>query len=147
MNARPRARTDGLVTEEVVDGLVVYDEGTQTVRALAPQAASVWKHCDGAGTLEEIAPSLAIDEVRGADALKRRDVAGLLGRPHLVTRRHASRGIAAAFGAPLIYSVTVRPASAAASQPPVYVQPAPARVGRLSTRACFYRYIRGEEST
>jgi hypothetical protein len=136
MNARPRARTDGLVTEQVGDDLVVYDEATQTAHALAPQAASVWKHCDGASTLEEIARSLAIDEAQVADAPEQLHVAGLLERPHLVTRRQASKGIAAAgaaaFGAPLIYSVAVRPASAAASQPPVCVPtgPGPGRAAR-----------------
>lgn len=119
MSAHPRARSDGIVSEPFGDELVVYVEATQTAHSLSPHAASIWRHCDGSSSLEVIARSLALEEIQVADALEQLARAGLLEQPHLITRRQASKRMAtvgaAAFSAPLIYSVAIQPASAAAS--------------------------------
>src|SRR5205085_7853769 len=55
----PRARTEGLVVEELPHEVLVYDTERHKAHCLNPTAALVWKHCDGRATVQEIARLLA----------------------------------------------------------------------------------------
>jgi hypothetical protein len=123
---RPKARTEGVITEQVDDELVVYDRLSQTAHCLSADAASVWELCDGHLSEAEIAQRLEIlpEEVqRAIDALSER---GLLEEAPVTapqvraySRRQATVRLAkaggAAFAAPLIYSAVVGSVAAAAS--------------------------------
>jgi hypothetical protein len=54
----PVARTEKLLIQEVGNELVVYDQETNASHCLTPVAASVWHHCNGQNTVEEIAQLL-----------------------------------------------------------------------------------------
>jgi hypothetical protein len=120
---RPKARAEGVLAERVADELVVYDQQSQMGHCLSATAASVWERCDGSLLPAEIAVALsleptvverAVDELRGC---------GLLDEGPVVeggySRREAAVKFAkvggAAFMAPLIYSVAIPQAAAAAS--------------------------------
>ena len=115
----PQARSEGIVTEEVGDELVIFVAATQTAHALSEDAAAVWRHCDGRGSAEAIASRVGLDEVRVAQALEELSGAELLEEPDGISRREvykrAAKLGAAALSAPLMYSVAIRPAAAAAS--------------------------------
>ncbi|MDX1522145.1 MAG: PqqD family protein [Anaerolineae bacterium] len=51
----PTARSENLVTEQVLDEVVVYDLQRDKAHALNPMAAFVWQQCDGTKTPEQIA--------------------------------------------------------------------------------------------
>ena len=123
MQNRPKARTEGVFAERVADELVVYDQQRQMGHCLSATAASVWERCDGSLLPAEIGVALslepavverAVDELRGC---------GLLDEGPVVeggySRREAAVKFAkvggAAFMAPLIYSVVIPHAAAAAS--------------------------------
>ena len=144
----PKARTEGVITETVDDEIVVYDLDSQVAHSLTAVAASVWERCDGHASPAEIANGLglpaaavqqALDELQGCNLL---DDGPELGEGY--SRRQAVTKIAkvggAAFTAPLIYSVVVGSAAAAASclangQPdPSCVAGPGAKAG--STRCC-----------
>jgi hypothetical protein len=117
------ARTDDVVTERVDDELVVYDQLSQTAHCLSAEAASVWAQCDGKLSPAEIAAELRLEPTIVSRALDELNGAGLLDDEGLVSpgvsRREAAVRLAkvggAAFAAPLIYSVAIGPAMAAAS--------------------------------
>ncbi len=119
MSAEPRARSEGIITEEVGDELVVYVEATHTAHALSADAAAVWRRCDGHSSAEEIARGVGLEQARVARALDELSGAELIEEPEGISRRALYKRMAelgaAAVSAPLIYSVAVRPASAAAS--------------------------------
>ena len=58
----PRARRDGLLTEEVEGELLVYDSARADAHRLNPTAATVWRHLDGERTVDDLIAILA-DEV------------------------------------------------------------------------------------
>lgn len=115
----PQARSEGIVTEELGDELVIYVEDTRTAHALCGDAAAVWRRCDGHSSAQDIARRVGSDQARVAQALDELSTAGLIEEPDGISRRalykRAANLGAAAVSAPLIYSVAVRPASAAAS--------------------------------
>ncbi len=123
MNDRPHARTDHLVTERIEDELVIYDQVNQVAHCLSPDAASVWDLCDGSLSQEQIARELSLPQetVRFAvDSLRERRL--LHGAPVTApgySRREAAIRLAkiggAALAAPVVYSVDVGSAAAAAS--------------------------------
>jgi hypothetical protein len=121
----PLARRQGLICEEVADGLVVYDEATYTAHSLSADAAAVWRRCDGRTPPDEIASQLSCDPDFVDRALTELGDRGLLvdsrAAEGALSRRDAARRFAqvsgAAFAAPLIYSVAIQPATAAASVP------------------------------
>jgi hypothetical protein len=119
MSRFPRARDEGIVTEELGDELVVYDQATQTAHALSTDAASVWRRCDGQSSVKDIAHRVGLEQARVAQALDELSGAELIEEPDGISRRalykHAAKLGAAAVSAPLIYSVAIRPASAQAS--------------------------------
>lgn len=50
----PRARTHGLVVEELGDEVMVYDLDRNLAQALNPTAALVWKNCDGKRSVADV---------------------------------------------------------------------------------------------
>ena len=78
MHDRPRARTEGVVSERIDGELVVYDAATQTAHCLSPQAASVWEHCDGDLSILEIADRLELPSESVEHALAALRECGLL---------------------------------------------------------------------
>ena len=118
MSAYSRARSEGIVIEEVDDELVVYVQSTQTAHALSTDAASVWRGCDGQRSAKDIACLVGLEEARVAQALDELSAAELLEEPDGISRRAFYKriaGLGAAVSAPLIYSVAIPAASAAQS--------------------------------
>ena len=120
LSAYPRACSEGIVCEEVGDELVVYVQATQTAHALSGDAASVWRCCDGERSAGEIARLVGLDEALVARAVEQLSVAGLRSSwPEGISRRalhkRAAKFGAAALSAPLIYSIAIPAAAAAAS--------------------------------
>src|SRR5437763_316645 len=58
---RPLARTDEVVTEDVDDEVIVYDERTDVACRLNRTAALVWRKCDGKHTVEDLVRVLDAD--------------------------------------------------------------------------------------
>ena len=52
---RPRARTEDLVVSEVDGEVLIYDTRRHRAHCLNGPAASVWQHCDGQRSVEELA--------------------------------------------------------------------------------------------
>ena len=80
---KPRARTDGLLVEEVDGETLVYDLGSHEAHRLNPAAALVWQRSDGCVTVRDMVPlldevGLPRDEAVVWMALTRLDAAGLL---------------------------------------------------------------------
>ena len=123
MENRPRARTTGVVVERIDDELVIYDQRSQTAHSLSAAAASVWERCDGQRSSVEIAGELSLEPEMAERALGELRGCGLLegstSEAPGYSRREATAKLAkiggAAFAAPLIYSVAIGPAMAAAS--------------------------------
>ncbi len=120
-NDRPMARREQLAVQRVDDELVVYDSLTHRAHCLAPHAVSVWELADGERTCAEIGYELgrdadfvrqAVEQLRGIQLLEDQG-------PISISRRDAAKRIAkiggATMAAPLIYSVMVPSAAAAAS--------------------------------
>lgn len=57
----PRARTEGLVIQELPDEVLVYDRDRDKAHCLNQTAALVWKYCDGKTTVTNIAKRLELD--------------------------------------------------------------------------------------
>jgi Coenzyme PQQ synthesis protein D (PqqD) len=121
MHDRPMARSERLVVQRIDDELVVYDQVSHQAHCLSAVAAAVWGLCDGERSAAQIADELrrdvadvdrAVDELRATELLEDPAAAG-------ISRRDAAKRLAqiggAAFAAPLVYSVAIGPATAAAS--------------------------------
>lgn len=122
MSDRPLARVEGIVSESVGEDLVIYDGHTQTAHALSAAAATVWGLCDGQRTPDQIADELGLKLMMVTQALVELSDCGLLADVSLdgVSRRTAlgriaKVGGAAVIAAPLISTVLIPPATAAAS--------------------------------
>jgi hypothetical protein len=131
--ARPLARKDGLVIEELDDEILIYDTERDKAHCLNAAAARIWKHCDGKHTVEDIKHTFAADVPIEAtremvsDCVLRFNRVHLLERDSLpfrgdavLSRRKLLRkvGIGAAATAivlPLITSIVAPPPAAAAS--------------------------------
>ena len=57
----PRARTEGLVVQELPDEVLVYDRDRDKAHCLNQTAALVWKYCDGETNVASIAQRLGRD--------------------------------------------------------------------------------------
>lgn len=55
MNNNPKARTTGLVVQEMPDEVLVYDLDTNKAHCLNTTAAAVWRSCDGSRSVSDIA--------------------------------------------------------------------------------------------
>src|SRR4051812_27187471 len=54
----PKARADGLVVQELMDEILVYDLVRHRSHCLNRTAALVWRHCDGSSSVPEMARRL-----------------------------------------------------------------------------------------
>jgi hypothetical protein len=124
---KPLARTQGLVIKELPTELLVYDLERHKAHCLNPTASLVWKECDGAQTVFEIARGLeekvgsgmdedvvllALDQLAKANLLKEKPaVKGGVSRRELLRKG----AIAAAVVLPLVTSLVAPTAYAAAS--------------------------------
>lgn len=125
MHMRPKGRGDGLVIEAVGDELVVYDERSQTAHGLSPEAAAVWRSCDGSRSSAEIAEEVGLEQAVVDRALAELRAGDLLEEEITVrpgySRREAAVRMAriggAAFVAPFVYSVSVASAATCVCSP------------------------------
>jgi len=131
--ARPLARKNGLVIEELDDEILIYDTERDKAHCLNAAAGRIWKHCDGKNAVEDIkdafAANMPIEAAREvvSDCVLRFNRAHLLKEGSLPFQGHAvlSRrkllrkiGVSAAATAiilPLITSIVAPPPAAAAS--------------------------------
>jgi hypothetical protein len=131
--ARPLARKDGLVIEELDGETLIYDTERDKAHCLNSAAAQIWRHCDGRHTLADIRDDFADDmpiEVAQevvSDCVLRLSRARLLEEDSLpskgnlvLSRRNLLRkiGIGAASAAivlPLVTSIVAPTPAAAAS--------------------------------
>src|SRR5260370_31529334 len=127
--ARPVARTEGLIVEELDGDVVIYDTERNKAHALNPLAARIWKHCDGERTATDLTGLFAADTSDDAVAnclsqLERLHLlnAGSLGAGDrmVLSRRHLLRKVAigaaaAAVVLPMVTSIVAPSAQAAAS--------------------------------
>lgn len=132
MQAQPKARTEGLLSEMIGKECVVYDTTNSRAHALSDEAASVWRCCDGTRSPALIAAELSLEVELVQAALVELERCGLLEQaqpPPQFSRREVgvTLGKAALLG-PLVYSVVV-PAAASAASP---TKPCPA--GAIETR-------------
>ena len=126
----PKARTDGLIVEELDGETLVYDLETHGAHCLNPAAALVWRRSDGRTPVRDMVPSLREvglpeEEALVWMALSRLDDAGLVepvtlpGRKAGFSRREVVRvlGLTAAMTllVPSLHSVVAPLALQAAS--------------------------------
>jgi hypothetical protein len=112
-----------MLSERMGDELLLYDSQTHTAHCLSRVAADVWSLCDGTRAAEDMARELDVSVEQVRRALEELTGAGLLEISPFpaggVSRREVARQFAkvgvAALSAPLIYSVAVPAAAAAAS--------------------------------
>jgi hypothetical protein len=130
---RPVARTDGLLTEDVGDEVLVYDETGLVACRLNQTAAFVWRNCDGKRKISDIVALLqaefgdaadenmaliALDELASRQLIesgyeKRTPGASKYSRRHFLRRVGlASLGTALL---PIVYSIAIPAPAAAAS--------------------------------
>jgi Coenzyme PQQ synthesis protein D (PqqD) len=141
----PRARQDNLTVRELPEETLVYDKERHKAHCLNRTAALVWRHCDGATSLDELGRLLAA-ELGVAEAV---EVVGLaleqLQRRHLLaeaplpladrlSRRDALKKLALTAAAlPLVMTIATKAAAQSMSDgeggggggggPSVVVQP------------------------
>jgi hypothetical protein len=126
----PEARTTNLLTQQLPDELLVYDQDRHKAHCLNSTAAFIWKHCDGQTSVSEMARKLqretqvAVDEEIVWLGLKQLAGHGLLqerltlpSRFTAVSRREAIRriGLVSALAIPVIMSITAPEAHAQAT--------------------------------
>ena len=119
----PKSRQHDVLVEQVGDDTVVYDPTRRTMHSLNSTAAAVWRNCDGALSVPEVAERVsgelgasaddsvveyALDRLAGAHLLENASVA------RGVTRRAMLKRMTAAVAVPVVLSlVTPTPAMAA----------------------------------
>jgi len=135
-NLAPRARNENLIVKELKNELLIYDLERNTAYCLNHTAFLVWKQCDGTRTVSDIAALLTTELALpvGDDLIwvaleqlsKDRLLAESIKRPQAMAGAGVSRrrtlkrlGVAAAvIAVPVVTSLVVPRASAAASGPP-----------------------------
>jgi hypothetical protein len=134
----PLARSENLIIQEVEDEVLVYDQRIARAHCLTPEAASVWRACDGATDADALAGKLGLDSEVVLNALAQLDEKDLLEpepieQPSGSTRREFSVKVAkmgaAGAAVPMIYSVAVATPMAAAT-------PTPAQCLYYSANSC-----------
>ena len=119
----PLARSTDLIVEELGDEVLIYDTAIDRGHSLSPEAARVWRACNGKTPVEELSSRLGLDQETVDLALAELESCELLEvKPSIVadgsTRREVTLRLAkvgaAAAAAPLILSVAApTPAMAA----------------------------------
>jgi hypothetical protein len=123
MHDRPKARTEQLICERIDDELVIYDQVNHVAHCLSHEAVLVREYCDGRLTETEIARQLTLSLEVVQRAIAALDERGLLDEDPAAasgySRRQAAIRLAkiggAALAGPLVYSIDVGSAAAAAS--------------------------------
>jgi hypothetical protein len=120
---KPLARSRDLIIEEVEGEVLIYDENSETAHSLAPEAAQVWRACDGQTPIDVLTDDTGLDADTVNRALAELQSRGLLADGHsgnVLTRRDLSINVAkvgaAVAAAPLI--VSIKPAVAEAQTTP-----------------------------
>jgi hypothetical protein len=119
--AVPRARQEGILVQEMLHEVLLYDTKRHKAHCLNPTAALVWKHCDGRTSVEEITRHLetstgtTVDEdvvwcaltQLEKDHLLEEKVASWPVEMNHISRRELVRrlGIGAAIAIPLVTSI------------------------------------------
>src|SRR3982751_6890650 len=127
----PKARTDKIISTELANETLVYDEKSDEAHCLNRTAAFIWKHCDGRTSAEKLVRLLERETKRAVEekvvwfALKQLHKSHLLEEPvqwpttqtAQISRRELVRklGIAAAVTLPLVTSIVAPTAADAAS--------------------------------
>lgn len=126
----PKARKAELLTKELGTELLVYDLSSKAAHCLNSTAATVWTHCDGSTTIEQIARLLKHETKTPAGpevvwfALEQLKKARLLQAPFVnappgnhMSRRVAMKrlGAAAVITLPSVSSIVAPTAAAAAT--------------------------------
>jgi hypothetical protein len=75
---RPLRRTDGVITTETEDEVLVYDELRHHIHHLNPTTSLVWRLCDGTRTIDRIAQESGIEREPVTLALQKLAQAHLL---------------------------------------------------------------------
>jgi hypothetical protein len=110
----PLARSIDLIVEELGDEVLIYDTTIDRGHSLSPDAARVWRACNGKTPVEQLSSRLGLDQDTVDRALAELDSCELLEvKPSIVadgsTRREVTLRLAkvgaAATAAPLILSV------------------------------------------
>jgi len=65
MDHLPKARKENLITRQLDDELLVYDNDRDKALCLNRTAALVWKHCDGHTSIEQIGNQLTSEIANG----------------------------------------------------------------------------------
>ena len=126
----PAARREGLTVKQLATETLVYDYQTNKAHCLNGTAAFIWKLCDGATTVTEMARQmrrdLGIDPSEpvvqlALEQLSRRKLlaqpAPALTEPARLARRALLKKLAAAAALPLVLSVTANRAHASGTPP------------------------------
>ncbi len=127
--AVPAARTEGLLIQELVDEVLVYDLVRHKAHCLNQTAALVWRHCDGNTTVNQIATLLEDHTKAPVDAAVVLMACEQLSKSHLMqgqvrtgasagmSRREVMRrlGTAAAIAIPVVTSIAAPGAIQAAT--------------------------------
>jgi hypothetical protein len=121
----PLARSSDLIIEELGDEVLVYDTKTDTGHSLSPDAATVWRACNGTTSAERLSVKLGLDAETVDRALEELSACDLLEvRPTIladgstrrqVTMKLAKVGVGVA-AAPLIVSALAPAAAMAVSR-------------------------------
>jgi hypothetical protein len=129
---KPLARSQDLVIEELEDELLVYDRANNRAHCLGATAAIVWRACDGTSDVQSLSVALGLSPELVTDAVDELESLELLDGLHLVdgsggiTRREMTLRSMKAGGAiaaaPMIYSIVVPTAAAAATPTPFQCQ-------------------------
>ena len=120
---KPRARSDDLIVEELGDEVLVYDSSSDMAHCLTPDAARVWRLCDGNTSIDSLPAQADLSAERVVQALRELESSELFEQaPTLGGDGHTRREMglkvakvgAAAAAMPLIVSVAA-PAPAMAA--------------------------------
>ena len=124
----PIARKDRLVVQEMPDEVLVYDLDSNKAHCLNQTAAFVWKNCDGANTVSDIASSfektsgnkitddliwLAIDQLNERNLLETEVKTKFAGQSRRAVLKKI--GLATVVALPIIASLTAPTAALAVS--------------------------------
>jgi hypothetical protein len=85
--AIPRARRAGLLAQDLIDEVVVYDRDRHTAHCLGSLAAEIWRRCDGEATASQIARALRAESGAKLDEGVVWLTAQRLSRVHLLQTR------------------------------------------------------------
>ena len=123
MPEHPRAVREGIVVEQLGDGVVIYDSATGQAHALDALSSAVFGALDGERSLGDVAASLGVAPGAVAAATDQLAARGLVLEVSALSRRTMLRrtavlGAAAIGAAPVIETVLIPTAAAHASTSP-----------------------------